>query len=592
MVKSEGIKDFLKSFYLSQAELTCNIIKFTIPLGFDKHFSMHSIKRLLKEFRALRISLSHKFVIGVIAVLTITMGLSLYVISKKHTELVMEQVDVQAKTLFKQVLLTRRWIADHGGVFVEKLPWKESNPYLKDAEITDIKGKRYIKESPAMVTKELSRYAKKEGLFWFHITSLKLINPQNVPDDFEKKALMLFEEGDIKELSRIEKVEGSSFYRYIAPLYVEKACLRCHAQQGYKVGDIRGAISVTIPIDNVLSTLHSERRTIILAGLMSTGILILILYLMMKVLVLNPVRQIRSSMKELSREKSINAEVIRTGDELEDLSKSFVEMSGSLKNYQDNLREMVHSAIKSLEEANARLAELNKKKSDYIARVSHELRTPLTSIKGAMEYISARLSSNTFKEADHEEICRFINLIRNNTERLIRMVNDTLDLEKIESGVFDLHMGKFNILQVTKEVIHAFYTLASEKGIIFKLNGNPDSLIIADEDRIRQVIINLISNAIKFSPPDSEIRISIIESNEETIFSISDEGSGIPDDEIERIFDKFYTRSTTDGTGLGLAICKGIVEAHGGKIRAECNKASRGCTFYFNLPKSHEYAVT
>ena len=125
---------------------------------------MKTIKRLLVDFRALKISLSHKFVIGVAIVLTVVMGISLYLIDRNHEKLVMEQVDAQAKALFKQIVITRKWIADHGGVFVEKLPWKEASPYLKEPEIIDIEGKRYIKESPAMVTKELSEYAKEEGL--------------------------------------------------------------------------------------------------------------------------------------------------------------------------------------------------------------------------------------------------------------------------------------------------------------------------------------------------------------------------------------------------------------------------------------------
>jgi len=550
---------------------------------------MNAVRSLLKEFRALRISLAHKFIIGIITVLTITMGFSLYLVSKRHKELVMGQVDLQARALFRQILLTRRWIADHGGVFVEKLPWKKPNPYIgEDAVITDIKGKRYIKETPAMVTKELSKYAQKEGLFWFHITSLKLVNPQNAPDEFEKKALILFEKGEAKEMSRIDDVEGSHIYRYIAPLYVEKACLRCHAKQGYKVGDVRGAISVIIPMDNILSQLTSERRIIILAGVINTAILTLILYFMMRILVLTPLARIRASMKKLSRQKMIETSIIRTGDELEELSRSFIEMAKSLKNYQDNLKRMVHSATRSLEEANVRLSELNRRKSDFIARVSHELRTPLTSIKGAMEYLSAKLNSNS----GQEELQDFIRLIKNNTERLIKMVNDTLDLERIESNAFELHMSEFNLLRLTKEVLHGFSTTTSEKGIVFKLHGNPESLIKADEDSIRQVIINLVSNAIKFSPPNSEIRINISDSASDVTFSISDEGPGIPEEEIERVFDRFYTRSSADGTGLGLAICKAIVDAHGGTIRAECDKKAKGCTFTFTLPKIREYAVT
>jgi len=104
-------------------------------------------------------------------------------------------VDQQAKALFRQVVLTRKWIADHGGVFVEKVPWKEASPYLDEPEITDRSGRTYLKQTPAMVTKELSNYARERGMYWFHITSLKLINPDNAPDTFEKASLVSFEKG-------------------------------------------------------------------------------------------------------------------------------------------------------------------------------------------------------------------------------------------------------------------------------------------------------------------------------------------------------------------------------------------------------------
>ena len=164
---------------------------------------MHTLRQLFQEFRALRISLSLKFIIGLVVVLMITMGISIYYIDRTHEKLVIEQVDLQAKALFSQIVLTRKWIADHGGVFVEKLPWKEPSAYLDTPEIVDAAGKSYIKESPAMVTKELSRYAKEEGLYWFHITSLKLINPDNAPDDFERASLEEFEANGVKELSKV-----------------------------------------------------------------------------------------------------------------------------------------------------------------------------------------------------------------------------------------------------------------------------------------------------------------------------------------------------------------------------------------------------
>jgi len=167
---------------------------------------MKSLKELFREFRALKISLSLKFVIGTAVVLTIAMSLSTYLIIKKDKKLVIEQLDMQAKTLFAQIVLTRRWIADHGGIFIEKVPWKKPSPYLSEPEMEDISGKKYIKESPAMVTKELSEYAKKAGAYWFNITSLKLINPNNKPDEFERTSLMAFESKKIKESSKVEKI--------------------------------------------------------------------------------------------------------------------------------------------------------------------------------------------------------------------------------------------------------------------------------------------------------------------------------------------------------------------------------------------------
>jgi hypothetical protein len=196
---------------------------------------MNAIKHLFREFRALKISLSLKFIIGTAVVLSIAMGLSLYFISRNHEKLILEQVDAQAKALFRQIVLTRKWVANHGGVFVEKVPWKDPSPYLLEPEIVDIKGRKYTKESPAMVTKELSKYAQEKGLYWFHITSLKLVNPENSPDEFEKAALEDFEKEKKKEHSRIEKIDGASFYRYIAPLHIEQSCLKCHSNQGYSV---------------------------------------------------------------------------------------------------------------------------------------------------------------------------------------------------------------------------------------------------------------------------------------------------------------------------------------------------------------------
>ena len=546
---------------------------------------MEKLKNLLKEFRALRISLSFKFIIGVAIVLTITMGVSFYLITEKHEDLIIKQVELQARALFKQIVLTRRWIADHGGVFVEKLPGVKPNPYLNDPLIRDEKGKVYVKKNPAMVTKELSLYAQKEGLYSFHITSLKLLNPDNAPDDFEKDALLKFEGGNVKELSKIEKIGSSYYYRYVAPLYIEKSCLQCHSHQGYKVGDVRGAISVAVPMDYAFSIIYSGKKWLILASISIISILMIILYIMLGELILRPVKELRKSMEDFSKGVKTETSVIRVGDELEELSKSFVEMSKSLTEYHTSLHDKVRIATKSLEEANARLTELNVKKSDFIAKASHELRTPLTSIKGAMDYLSTKFSLGLKSDKDINDLIIFFDVIKKNADRLVKMVNDTLDLERIESGIFDIHLSYFNLIPHIKEVVTSFHSVASEKKVAFKIIAKPDVFITADEDRIRQVLINLISNALKMSPANSEILITVADSEKTATVSIKDEGPGIPVEEHEKIFEKFYTRGVKDGTGLGLTICKGIIEAHHGEIKVANNEGEKGSTFYVTLPK-------
>lgn len=545
---------------------------------------MKTIKHLLRQFRALKISLSLKFVIGVAIVLTIAMGVSLYFIDKNHQELLIAQVDQQARALFRQLVLTRKWIADHGGIFVEKVPWEKPSLYLTNPEIIDSEGKKYIKQSPAMVTKELSKYAREKGLYWFHITSLKLINPDNAPDTFERQALTEFETKAIKESSKVEQINSSYYYRYIAPLYIEEPCLSCHSHQGYKVGDVRGAISVTVPMDSALLMLQSGRRALILASIITIGILVIALFVMMKELVIRPVKELKSSIEDFSKGGNTQTVVLSTGDELEVLGNSFTEMSRTLTEYHEDLEDKVNQATRGLENANAQLRELNEKKSDFIAKISHELRTPMTSIKGAMDYVTVKISRD---HKDAGELVEFLDVIKNNADRLIRLVNDTLDLERIESGMLELHYEQVELLSLIKEVVISFQSMSTENNITFKIEAAPGVIVCADEDRIRQVLINLISNALKYGPGNSEIHVAVTESEDTITVAVTDQGVGMPADVQEKIFDKFYTIGKSNGTGLGLAICKSIIEAHKGDIKVSTVPGVGSNTFYFTLPKTH-----
>lgn len=541
----------------------------------------------------IKFSLSTKFIIGCGLTLTIALALSFYLLGKQQEKLIMGQVENKARAIFKQIIITRKWIADHGGIFVEKLPWVKPSQYMENPEVKDITGKRYVKNTPAMVTKELSKYARDRESYWFHITSQKLTNPDNAPDNFEKKALFDFERNKTREILSIEKIEKSHYLRYISPLYIEDACLKCHSKQGYKIGDIRGAISVTIPLDKTFEQIAENKRNMCIAAIFSLLSLMGAMMFMMNNLVLIPVSKLKDSMRNFSEGKVPPKKILKTGDEFEDLFTAFSNMARILSEYHDSLNDKIKIAVHDIEETNNKLVEANRKlneanirKSDFVARASHELRTPLTSIKGAMDYISLKLSSFSERpdSAALEDLNIFFEIIKKNSDRLIRMVNNMLDIERIEMGVSELHFTLVDMSILIREKAALFKPAADDKNISIILNI-PDKLpICIDEDRIRQVMTNLLSNALKFSPKGTSITVNAFEDNKWLVVEVSDSSCGISPEDREKIFIKFYKGSNKEGAGLGLAICRSIIEAHNGEIGVKDNPNGKGSSFYFKLP--------
>ena len=210
-------------------------------------------------------------------------GLFLGAVIRNRT-LINDEIRNRANVLFSSIVLTRKWNAGYGGVYVEKRKGVKSNPYLKNPDIETVDGKVYTKKNPAVMTREISEYAGKEGRFSFRITSLNLLNPNNEPDEFERKALQSFESGE-EEASLIVTTNNKTYYRYMAPLYVEESCLECHSEQGYKTGEIRGGISVTFDIGDIQGRLKSNSYMLIILGIVSTLILLGIVFFFTKRLV-------------------------------------------------------------------------------------------------------------------------------------------------------------------------------------------------------------------------------------------------------------------------------------------------------------------
>lgn len=552
----------------------------------------------------IRLSITTKLLIATGTVLVLTMGILFYILIQRQERLILNQMRNEARSLFRQVLLTRRWIADHGGIFVERLPWVKPNPYLseigKEAEVIDRKGRKLVRENPALVTKELSRYARERDLFWFNITSLKPLNPENSPDEFEREALKLFESGKASEYSVVQRVDKLRYFKFIAPLFVETPCLDCHLRQGYRIGDVRGAISITIPVEDLFLEMKKNRISMITVAIVVTFMLFFTIYITMRWFILSPLSRLNRSIRDFAAGNDSTGELILSGDEIEEISRTFTDMAQSLSEYHSCLEDRVKAAVKDLEETNRKLTEVNKeliemnnKKSDFVAKVSHELRTPLTSIKGAMDYIATRLKTTIEETTSSKEdvdlqhltdLFNFFDIIKKNAERLIRLVNDILEIERLEQGKAELHLTDVDISVLIDEVIMSIQSATLQKNIIINKEVISD-VISADEDRLRQVLINLLSNAIKFNPEGGEVLIKTIISEDCLMVIVKDSGPGIAPEEQEKIFDKFYKSGNKEGSGLGLAISKGIIEAHGGIIGV-ISDGSKGSSFYFKLPRA------
>lgn len=287
-----------------------------------------------------------------------------------------------------------------------------------------------------------------------------------------------------------------------------------------------------------------------------------------------------------------------TRDEVGQLTRVFDQMTQALRErdtqvkqaYREleqlnqTLEQRVLQRTSELQAANEKLKELDHLKSTFVSVVSHELRTPMTSIKGYIENLLDGLAGElTDKQT------RSLERVKHNIDRLTRMINELLDLSKIEAGRLELHLAPIDIVDLVEDVVENHRATARQKSILLRtVLHAPLPMVRGDTDKLHRVLINLVHNAIKFTPEGGAILVEVGTQGDDFVqVTVIDSGNGIPPDELDKIFDKFYWSKSTPvearGAGLGLPIAKNLVELHGGVMWVE-STVGKGSRFSFTIP--------
>ena len=522
-------------------------------------------------------SLNKKIIFGVITIIVPILGLIFILVEINLINQAKTNTIEKARVVANNIILIRQWVTDcKGGVFLPidshgacdmqyKIKYRLNTPIGTLQMFT-----------PSMVTQKLSQYSIKENLYSFRLSSLNPVNNNNQADDFEQEALKHFETGISTE---IYKFTDSSL-DFMVPLYKTKGCAKCHTSKKAISSKIIGGLRVTIPFTQTRKFLKKNALMLAVAGICITFTTIGVLLFLINFVVLKPIKQLESKSQEISQGNLDARVTINTNDELERLGDNFNIMASNLSQGRDRLKEKISNATQELAKANKDLLKLDTLKTDFLTNMSHELRTPLTAAKGSITYLERTLQE--------EDALKYVGIVEKNLSRLTWLINNLFDFTKLEAEKIDWEFNKENISQLVEEAIEIISPIATKKNVFIEFHNPGDIYAIIDLERIEQVLINILDNAIKFSHNNTRIIVNLEKDNTYFTISIKNYGQGIEPQHLENIFKKFYTgkrksEQNKEGTGLGLAISKAIVNAHKGKIKVKSILDDSTC-FYVILP--------
>ncbi len=358
---------------------------------------------------------------------------------------------------------------------------------------------------------------------------------------------------------------------------------------------LRGIIDVALPTPQDEGVWNSV--VTVLAGASGAVLAILAFYMITQRIVLSPVTTLRTVAEQVATGDLGVRSTIHTGDEFEELSDSFNDMLAHLTAAQEVLRKINRSLdikLGQLAEANVALYESNRLKSEFLANVTHELRTPLVSIIGFAELLRDAAQTT---EVDPKRLGRYSENILASGRSLLDIINDLLDLAKIEAGKLELHLSEFSIAELCRDLIDFVRPLADKRNQTLEARLAGDlPRCRNDSGKIKQILYNLLSNAVKFTPTGGAISLAVDRDGDCFVrLVVRDTGPGIAESQRQAVFEKFHQLDSSQtrehaGTGLGLAITKDLVQMLGGTIELE-STAGEGASFLVKLPIRIERAT-
>ncbi len=544
--------------------------------------SYRSLKRLMGETSLER---KCRFLLG--SSLIILISGSFYWYSQRNLTVIEAQYRQRAQLLISQNLFTTHW--------------QQSTA-----------GNASLVEQIKTLSKDLKPVELREYQWKFIAARTDQASAEDRPsEEAENEALRRLEKGDpyfVHEDS--DPDSGEPTYQYFEPIRAGQSCLACHGDAvpveatrpasaskrkllNFQMGELMAVAKLSFPLSETQGEIARNNALLITLALITGFLAMTVSYLIVRYIIVKPVLHLKDVSDAVAHGDLDQRADIRTGDEFEELSHAYNRMLRHLVTTQDELRTVNSSLdgkVEELARANLSLHEMNKLKNDFLATMSHELRTPLNSILGFSDVLSDADGLN-----DRQK--KYVWNIQTSGRHLLSLINDILDLAKIEAGKMELHLSEFAVSDLIERMSSAMMTLAEKKNIELTTHVDSDLPIVKqDSGKLQQILYNLLSNAVKFTPEGGRVKVLALRRGEHQLdLVVADTGIGIPLEDQTVIFQKFrqgralpgqedgaITREF-EGTGLGLSIVKELSRLLGGEVILE-SEFGKGSTFTLRVP--------